>query len=439
MNNKKRKEYQKHLTLSDRIYIEQGLLQKMSFKEIADFLYKDPSTISKEVQRAVETSGPLGRRCEICQYHKICKKHHVCNDSDCLRRCKACHRKNVVEICETFTPYQCKKRDKPPYACNGCENRRDCPLVKVLYDAKHAQRKYEKRLSESRRGVSLTVEELAALDELITPLVLKGQPLSHIFATHKDEIPCCRRTLYNYFDKRVLTAKNIDLPRRVRYRKRKVKKEPSDKILNGAFRNGRTYKDFERYMENHRDLDVVELDTVLGRQGTKRRLLTMLFRKSHFMLVFLIPDGKQESVIRVLDDLTQKLTLPVFQQYFPVILTDNGSEFKLPDRMEKTVDGEKRTRVFYCDPFISGQKGRLEKNHEFIRYVIPKGKSLAKYTQYDINLMTSHINSTARDGLNGKTPFDMAELLLDKRIPAIAGQFKVSPDEVMLKPELINR
>ena len=107
--------------------------------------------------------------------------------------------------------------------------------------------------------------------------------------------------------------------------------------------------------------------------------------------------------------------------------------------MESTLDGEKRTRVFSCDPFLSGQKGRLEKNHEFTRYVIPKGKSLAKYTQQDINVRTSHINSTARDGLNGRTPFDMAELLLDKKISAIAGQFKVSPDKVMLKPELINR
>ena len=437
--NENRKEYQKHLTLSDRIYIEQGLLQKMTFKEMAAFLYKDPSTISKEVRRSLKPSRKAKWKCETCNYHKACTKKHVCGDDFCARRCKACYRIKVIEICPNYEPFQCTRRYQPPYACNGCDIRKECPLEQQMYVAKHAQRQYERRRSESRRGIALSVEELSTLDALITPLVQRGQPLSHIFATHKDEIPCCRRTLYNYFDQRILTAKNIDLPRRVRYRKRKKKREPSDKILNGAYRNGRTYKDFERYMEKHPDLDVVELDTVLGRRGSKRRLLTMLFRKSHFMLVFLIPDGSQESVIRVLDDLTQKLTLPVFQQYFPVLLTDNGSEFKLPDRMESTLDGEKRTRVFYCDPFLSGQKGRLEKNHEFIRYVIPKGKSLAKYTQQDINVMTSHINSTARDGLNGRTPFDMAELLLDKKIPAIAGQFKVSPDKVMLKPELINR
>ena len=436
--NKNRREYQKHLTLSDRIYIEQGLLQQMSFRKIAAFLYKDPSTIAKEVNRSLETIR-AGRGCELCQFYKVCKKQTVCGEFRCTRRCKICRRRQVTELCSQFQPFHCERKNKKPLVCNGCEHLKDCPLPKRLYKAKYAQRRYEEKLSDSRKGISLTVEELAALDAMVTPLVKKGQPLSHIFANHEDDLPCCRRTLYNYFDQGVLTARSLDLPRKVRYRRRKKKKEPSDKILNGAFRNGRTYKDFERYMEEHPDSDVVELDTVLGRKGSKKRLLTMLFRKSYFMLIFLIPDGTQLSVIKVFDEMENQLTTEVFQKYFPVILTDNGPEFKYPERIEANETGELRTRVFYCDPFISGQKGRLEKNHEYIRYVIPKERSFVRYTQADINLMASHINSTARDGLNGKTPFDLAELLLDKRIPAIAGQFKVSPDEVMLKPELINR
>ncbi|MBQ8527425.1 MAG: IS30 family transposase, partial [Lachnospiraceae bacterium] len=126
-----------------------------------------------------------------------------------------------------------------------------------------------------------------------------------------------------------------------------------------------------------------------------------------------------------------------FKKYFPVILTDNGSEFKNPWDIEKNESGTRRTYVFYCDPYVSNQKARLEKNHEYIRYVIPKGRSMYRYTQDDINLMASHINSTARDSLNGACPFDLAELLLDKKIPLLTGQFKVSPDDVMLKPVLI--
>ena len=436
--NHNRKEYQKHLTLSDRIYIEQGLLQHKSFKEIAAFLYKDPTTISKEIRRSRETQPVHRTLCHDCRLFNGCHVQHLCEKHMCYRLCKNCRFYQVQHNCSHYDQFKCDIKVKPPYVCNGCADIQTCALQKIIYSAKHAQKRYEQTLSESRTGISLTLEELKAMDELITPLVKKGQPLSHIFAVHSEDIPCSRRTLYNYFDQSILTARNIDLPRRVRYKSRKTKKTES-KQVNSAYRNGRTYKEFERYLEQNPDTDVVELDTVMGRQGSKRRLLTMLFRKTYFMLIFLIPDGGQESVARVFDDLTEKLGIETFQKYFPVILTDNGPEFKAPGRLEFTQDGEQRTRIFYCDPFISGQKGRLEKNHEYIRYVIPKGRSFAKYTQKDSNLLASHINSTARDGLNGKTPFDMAELLLDKRIPVIAGQFRVSPDEVLLKPELINK
>lgn len=158
-----------------------------------------------------------------------------------------------------------------------------------------------------------------------------------------------------------------------------------------------------------------------------------------FYIVILLPKCTQECVIKAINDLTETIGIRLFRKYFPIILTDNGSEFKNPYDIEKTPDGRHRTYVFYCDPYVSNQKARLEKNHEYIRYVIPKGQSMYKLTQADINLMTSHINSTARDSLNGATPFDLADLLLDKRIPALTGLHKVSPDSVMLKPALIER
>ena len=157
------------------------------------------------------------------------------------------------------------------------------------------------------------------------------------------------------------------------------------------------------------------------------------------MIVILLPRCTQECVVNAINSLTDTISLRLFRKYFGVILTDNGSEFKNPWDIEKAPDGKHRTYFFYCDPYISNQKGKLEKNHEFIRYVIPKGRSMNRYTQDDINLMASHINSTARDSLNGATPFELAEILLDKRIPFLVGQHKVSPDSVMLKPALIEK
>jgi IS30 family transposase len=157
------------------------------------------------------------------------------------------------------------------------------------------------------------------------------------------------------------------------------------------------------------------------------------------MIVILLPDCTQKSVIDAINNLCDTLGIRMFKKYFPILLADNGPEFKNPWDIEKNEAGTPRTKVFYCDPYVSNQKARLEKNHEYIRYIIPKGKSMYKYTQEDISLMASHINSTARDSLNGATPFDLAELLIDKRIPVLTGQFKVSPDNVMLKPALIEK
>lgn len=383
---------QRHLTLSDRTYIEHAILLNETFVSTAKRLHKDPSTISKEVKNNRQTIPPVYKchikRCKSCMNNSKCIEKHVCGDERCQ------------------------------------------------YSATKAQAQYEQRLVNSRTGINMTLEELQQLNDLVSPLILKGQPLSHIFAIHADEIPVCRRTLYNYLDQRVFQARNIDLPRRVRYKKRKKAPHVVASKFKQVYRNRRTYVDFERFLEAHPDSDVVEMDTVKGSRTSGKCLLTLLFRSCSFMLIILLPKCTQECVVNAIDSLTATIGLHCFRKHFPVILTDNGSEFKNPQGIEKTKDGKHRTYVFYCDPYVSNQKARLEKNHEYIRYFIPKGQSMHRFTQKDINLMASHINSTARDSLNGASPFDLADLLLDKKIPLLTGLKKVSPDEVMLKPAL---
>ena len=436
---------QKHLTLSDRTYIEQELLQKSSFTSIASNLKKDSTTIAKEIKRYSRDVPVKGNRsCIKCKNYEDCdllSRESSCshyNKKYCPFYCRKCYRYYPPSECLYYIPFQCDKIKKPPYVCNYCNDQKDCPLTKKIYDAAYAQKQYEKTLVKTRQGINVTPEELQELNELISPLILKGQPLSHIFAVHADEIPVCRRTLYNYLDQRIFQARNIDLPRRVRYKKRKKKSaHRTSKNLQQVYRNKRTYIDFERFMEAHPDVDVVEMDTVKGGRASGKCLLTFLFRSCSFMLVILLPTCTQKSVIDAINNLTDTLGIRLFRKYFPVLLTDNGSEFKNPWDIETDDEGRHRTYVFFCDPYVSNQKSRLEKNHEYIRYIIPKGRSMYKYTQDTINLMTSHINSTARDSLNGASPFDLADLLLDKRIPLVAGLKKVYPDKVMLKPALI--
>jgi len=130
-----------------------------------------------------------------------------------------------------------------------------------------------------------------------------------------------------------------------------------------AYKSGRTYKDIEKFMEENPEINIVEMDTVKGTNEAGKVMLTMLFRNCTFMLIFLIQSDNQTCVCDVFDRLTQSIGVEMFNKLFPVILTDNGSEFKNSWMLEATQDGEIRTKIFYCDPQASWQKGKLEKNH----------------------------------------------------------------------------
>ena len=159
------------------------------------------------------------------------------------------------------------------------------------------------------------------------------------------------------------------------------------------------------------------------------------------MLLFLLPDGTAASVKRVFDYLERGLGLECFKRLFPVFLTDNGSEFMKVDELELTEDYEYRTKVFFCDPMASWQKAHIEKNHEYIRYVTPKGKTLTPYTQEDMTLLMNHINSTRRNSLGGKSPYELVDEN-DEDMHALFSLLKmdlIPPDEVHLKPDLFTK
>lgn len=428
----------KHLTLSDRIAIEQGLVRGDNFRMIARDIGKDPKTISNEVKRFLEWhNGSLAKDDgNDCVHFNKCKNDFLC--MDCYPAlCKDCNRMDCRKLCSDYEPLICSYLKAPPYVCNACATQGFCNCVKYFYKAEFAEQRYKEILSQSRKGINMTPEQFQQLDDLISPLIKQGQPLSHIFAEHSDQIPCCRKTIYNYIDNGLLSVKNIDLPRRVRYKLRKKRRGQNPISYN--YRNRRTYKDFLKYTETFPDYEVVEMDTVKGSREAGKCLMTLLFRKSSFMLVFLLPSCTQASVSAVFDMLYRKLGPVVFKKTFRIILTDNGPEFKDPWSIERSKDGERRARVFYCDPYQSNQKGSLEKNHEFIRYVIPKGRSMHLLTDEKVRLLTCHINSVARDSLNGRTPFDLAEMLLSKKVLASLNLHRVSPDDVILKPALLKK
>ena len=433
MGNKKGN--QKHLTYVDRTLIEQSLDMDMSLRQIAEALEKDPSTISKEIRkhRIVASSKKGGRSFTDCRQAPTCQKQHLCAKAGCSFYCATCSRYRCDKRCGDYIPTACDKLNRPPYVCNGCERKQSCRLGKYYYRARFADDSYASVLRESRKGIDLTPEEFDRLDKLVSPLLKQGQSVSHIFTEHADEIPCSKRTLYNYLGNGMLTAKNIDLRRKMRYKpKRKITERPRT-IAND--RLGRTYMDFQKYLKENPSVNVVEMDTVYGKMGGKV-MLTMLFRNSSLMLAFIMDGATRENVLEVLERIETAIGTEIFQKTFPVILTDNGSEFHSPEFIECTQWGELRTTIFYCDPNASWQKGRLERNHEFIRYIIPRGRSFDHLRQSDVTLMINHINSLARESLGGMTPYEASIFSLDPKVHRKLHLKPIPRDEVLLRPSL---
>lgn len=431
------------MDLTDRLAIETGLCRGESFKRIAKRIGRHPSTVAHEVlENRTHIKGTYFAG-KDCKWVRHCNDTGVCGapNDGCGRRCKYCRSYNCTALCPRYESVACHKPDKAPYVCNTCKDRKLCIKDKYVYTAPFADAAVSRRRSESRQGIRLTKEQKAFVDELVTKLVRKGQPLTHIYAEHEAEMPMSLRSLYNYIDAGELTIRNIDLRRKTGYRqRRKNAKGISKGFADQRYREGRTYEDFEARMRQD-DLKVVEMDTVKGVRERGKRLLTMIFRENSVMLLFLLPDGKAESVKRIFDYLERGLGLERFNRLFSVILTDNGSEFKRPGDLEFADDLTPRTDIYYCDPMASWQKPHIEKNHEFIRYVIPRGKSLNPYDQEDMTLLMNHINSTRRPSLGNKAPYELINEE-DEDMWALFELLKmdlIPPDEVHLMPDLLVR
>lgn len=428
----------RHLTQEERNIIEQRLISKESFKCIGRELDKDPTTIAKEVKNHIQFRriGCYGRPFNDCLHRRGCPVKHLCDKPKCNRNCCFCSSLSCSSLCPDYHQGICSKLSKPPYVCNGCEDKNSCTLEKRIYSATHAQKEYEAVRSESRQGLQITEEEALRLDSLISPLLMKGQSLHHICANHADEIMLDERSLYNYVDAGIFSAKNIDMPRVVRMGRRKKKKDIFK--VDKKCRLGRTYQDFLKYMAECPDLPIVEMDSVEGKKGGKV-LLTLHFTIPQFMLAFIRDANTSQSVIDIFNQLYTELQPDVFRRLFPVLLGDNGSEFSNPSAIENDSQGQQRTHVFYCDPQASYQKGAAENNHTFIRRIVPKRTTLDNFTQQDITLMMNHINSYGRSNLGDKTPYEIFATLYGEDVLRGMGAELIPPDKITLHPSLLKK
>ena len=425
--------------MDNRVTIEKGLDARLALRTIAAQLDKDPTTIAKEIKkhRVMQEHNHFNEPKNKCSLFGTCKKKDICGiyAPICKRACRFCNHCN--SHCPDFTPrsYHCDRLDKAPFVCNGCEKKNSCRLDKAFYRATSAQRQYKTTLVESRNGINCSPEHLALLDNIISPLVRQGQSPYMILQNHP-EIGLSEKTIYNYIESGALSVKNIDLPKKVKY---KVRADHSDEAASSVAYEGRTYKDYQYFLSEFPDTRVTEMDTVVGCEGSKKVLLTLHFDCCSFMMAYLLDSKEAKHVKNIFDTIEKEIDTFAFTSAFSIILTDRGGEFRIPDELECGINNIIRTSIYYCDPMCSWQKPHCEKNHEYIRKVCPKGTSFDDFSQEDICLLMSHINSSPRQSLGGMTPMKLAKLMLPAELLHCFGLTEIPPDEINLTPALLKK
>ena len=394
-----------HLSYEDRKNIEDGLNENKSINQISKEINRSHSSILREIDRNKKYSEPSAW--------------------------------NNYKINHPDLDLSCERLKHSPYVCNGCKSRSGCRKVRWTYYAREADNSYKEVKSEARKGINLTPEEVYKINSILTPLIKKGQTINHLYINHPDILDFSKPSFYNYVNNGVFEFSPLDFPRIVKYKKRKNSKNRRTRKEREILIN-RKYDDFQKFISNHPDFNIVEMDTVEGLKDETDCFLTLLWRKSKFMLIFKLENQSTEEVSRIFNILQTLIPYDDYKRLFQVILTDNGHEFFDVLNIEcMHSTGEQVTKLFFCDPHMSCQKGMIEKNHEFIRYILPKGSSFKNITQEDCDLFMNNINSLCRDSLNGKSPYEAMLFLCDEYVLKSLNCYYIKPDEVILNDSLL--
>ena len=414
-----------HLTVQERIIIEKGIENGSTKAAIALTIGKDKSTVGKEIKKHRELVHKSSYKIN-CANMKNCSHNHVCDN------------------CADFKPFTCNRRDRSPGACNGCSKYTYCRYDKYRYKADFSHKKYREDLVDSRTGINMSYEECKAMADIIVPLIKAGHSPYHIVTNHP-ELNISEKTLYNYIENGIFREFGLlDIDLRIKT-KRKITKKASNKYKkreDKKYLNGRTYDDFINYTAENKNLSVVEMDTVYNNGSTGPFMQKFKFLDYSFMFIVYQEEKTAKSMVEGVDFLEKILGEDLFSEEVAIIKTDRGSEFCDAEGFEKEENESRRTRIFYCDPMASGQKGSLENNHKEIRYICPKEndlKDLGLNSQEKANLIVSHINSQSKEHLKGKSPLEVMEFMN----PALYQKFKdfgierINKDNIVLKPYLL--
>jgi IS30 family transposase len=279
-------------------------------------------------------------------------------------------------------------------------------IVEKVYLADVGQRKHEEAASNKGRGLKIGHDHKLAkyIEERIrkdrwSPDAVIGQ----IKAEGMEfETSICTKTLYNYIDRELFAGiSNKDL-----WVKKDEKKRSYREVRRVALNNktGKSIEERPTEVNERKESGHWEIDMVVGKQGTKAAILTLVDRKRRKSLYVLVKNKTQKEVLGAIRRIRRRVGGD-FGEVFKSITADNGSEFLDSEGIKKAA---KCDEVYYAHPYSSWERGSNENGNRILRRFVPKGMDIGKLTARELQRIEDWVNNYPRKILGYKTANDMA-------------------------------
>lgn len=429
------------LSMSDRRCIEESLDQGLSIRRIAALISKSPSTVSREI--AANRSARRKRKLAPCKRRNTCSVRSLCGDrcSYYNNRCAQCMHEECRLICAEYDfGVPCRRLEASPHVCNGCKRRSFCgEPCGWDYRAAEADAAAKEARSASRRGIDMDPARAKGVLDAIKDGLSRGMSPYEISQACKDDVPVSESTIYRWTERGYGGLCNMELERKVGFKVRRKRAQGSPSARHPA---RRSYERFSALGDEDRSR-AAEMDTVIGLRSDRRCLLSLYLRNCHLQLFLPLEQKACAEVMRALGMIRGICPNGLFEELFAIVLTDNGAEFADDRGIAKALgEGPGETRLYYCDPMSSSQKGSCEKNHTELRQVLKKGAfSFDDINERDASALMSHVNSNPRRSLYGKCPLEVFSSMAGPRAQEMLdalGVRKVEPGELNLSPGMLN-
>lgn len=429
------KNYGKQFNFEKRRTISRLIEARKTAKEIGEIIGMDSTSVSREVKRnriKTKESQLTGSFCDTCLFYSSCTLKKVCGSLMCSQRCKGC--KSIKE-CKRFKSNDCKRIKRFPYVCNNCPKENTCHFEHYHYMPDTAEDFARERLVNSRIGANLTFDEYQIQNSLLTDSIInKGQSIHHTLIANKEQLNCSEKTLYRRIENGIYTVKVHHLPRQVSLKKRKIKKKYAYVHDPKIDREGHLYSDWLIYRYKNGITYFFEMDFLGAPKKSEKEILVLTMKGISFCLLYIIEKPDQRKIKHLFDTIEKEIGIANFKKLFPSIITDRDILFDDFNSLETNDNGEVRTKIFFCNPGESNQKPNVENINAQLRPIFPKHHLLNEYSQEELYLAASHLNSRYLSSINDKTPIDLFTEIFGKELLELLHLKKIPDKDVKLKP-----